>query len=417
MRRFDISWAIRTACVALCMPFFYQVAWAQNLSLDAALTTALAHHPDLRASLLEREASEGATQQASVWQNPELSVLMEDNQQATRTTTIQLSQPIEWGGKRLARIHAAQVAQDQADLDVAMWRAQVRSRVMVAFYGVAVAQEQIRLSQALGGLASRAREAAAKRVAAGKVSPVEELKAQVAEAQALSDKIIAESDWHAAMAQLRQALGDSNTKFDRVEIDIERLPSVGSLEPLIKRVEASPVVARAQLEILRRQALSDLERARNLPDFTLTLGAKREQSSGGNQGRNQPIVGLNLVLPLLDRNQGAILEASRRADKARAELDALRNGIEAQAMQIQSQLNTALMKAQTLRDKVLPAARQALAASTKGYELGKFGFLDVLDAQRTLFNAETQALSAAAQAHQADARLLELLGEPTPTKD
>lgn len=417
MRRSDISWAIRTACVALCMPFLYQVAWAQSLSLDAALTTALAHHPDLRASLLEREASEGATQQASAWQNPELSSLVEDNRQATRTTTIQLSQPIEWGGKRLARIHAAQVAQDQAHLDVAMWRAQVRSRVMVAFYGVAVAQEQIRLSQALGGLASRAREAAAKRVAAGKVSPVEELKAQVAEAQALSDKIIAESDWRAAMAQLRQALGDPNTKFDRVEIDIERLPPVGSLEPLIKRVEASPVVARAQLEILRRQALSDLERARNLPDLTLTLGAKREQSSGGNQGRNQPIVGLSLVLPLLDRNQGAILEASRRADKARAELDALRNGIEAQAMQAQTQLHTALMKAQTLRDKVLPAARQALAASTKGYELGKFGFLDVLDAQRTLFNAETQALSAAAQAHQADARLLELLGEPTPTKD
>ncbi|WP_166643626.1 hypothetical protein [Aquabacterium commune] len=42
----------------------FQAAWAQGLSLDAALATALAHHPDLRASMLEREASEGATQQA-----------------------------------------------------------------------------------------------------------------------------------------------------------------------------------------------------------------------------------------------------------------------------------------------------------------------------------------------------------------
>ncbi|RZI83158.1 MAG: cobalt-zinc-cadmium resistance protein, partial [Rubrivivax sp.] len=102
---------------------------------------------------------------------------------------------------------------------------------------------------------------------------------------------------------------------------------------------------------------------------------------------------------------------------ARTELEAVRASVEAQATQALAQLSATLAQAQTLRDKVLPAARQAFAASTKGYELGKFGFLDVLDAQRTLFEAETQALSAAAQAYQADARLLELLGEPTPTKD
>lgn len=413
MRRFDVSRAVRAACVALCAPLMFQAAWAQSLSLDAALAMALAHHPDLRASMLEREASEGATQQAGAWQNPELSTLVEDTRQATRTTTIQLNQPIELGGKRSARVNAARAAQSQADLDVAARRAQVRSQVMAAFYGVAVAQERVRLSQELGGLASQAREAASKRVTAGKVSPVEELKAQVAEAQALSASTVAQSEWRAAVSQLQQALGDSSAKFERVEVDIGRLPSAEPWEPLPQRVEASPAIARAQQEIARRQALSDLERARRIPDLTLTLGAKRDQQLG----RDQPIVGLSLVLPLFDRNQGAILEASRREDKARAEFDALRASIEAQAVQALSQLTSALTQAQTLRDKVLPAARQAFAASTKGYELGKFGFLDVLDAQRTLFDAETQALSAAAQAHQADARLLELLGEPTPTKD
>jgi cobalt-zinc-cadmium efflux system outer membrane protein len=405
MRRFDVSRAARTACAALCVPFMFQAAWAQGLSLDAALATALAHHPDLRASMLEREASEGATQQAGAWQNPELSTLVEDTRQATRTTTIQLNQPIELGGKRSARISAARAAQGQAELDVAARRAQVRSQVMAAFYGVAVAQERVRLSDA--------RETASKRVLAGKVSPVEELKAQVAEAQALSASTVAQSDWRAAVAQLRQALGDPTVKFERVDADIGRLPSAGLWEPLAQRLETSPAIARAQQEISRRQALSDLERARRTPDLTVTLGAKRDQQLG----RDQPIVGVSLVLPLFDRNQGAILEASRREDKARAELEAVRASVEAQATQALAQLSATLAQAQTLRDKVLPAARQAFAASTKGYELGKFGFLDVLDAQRTLFEAETQALSAAAQAYQADARLLELLGEPTPTKD
>lgn len=413
MRRFDVSRAVRAVCVALCAPFLFHSAWAQGLSLDAALSTALTHHPDLRASMLEREASEGATQQAGAWQNPELSTLVEDNRQATRTTTIQLNQPIELGGKRSARVNAARAAQGQADLDVAARRAQVKSQVTAAFYGVAVAQERVRLSEELGRLASQAREAASKRVLAGKVSPVEELKAQVAEAQALSASTVAQSEWRAAVSQLRQALGAPTAKFERVQVDIGQLPSAGQWEPLSQRLDTSPAIARAQQEIARRQALRDLERARRIPDLTLTLGAKRDQQLG----RDQPIVGVSLVLPLFDRNQGAILEASRREDKARAEFDALRASIEAQAVQALSQLTSALTQAQMLRDKVLPAARQAFAASTKGYELGKFGFLDVLDAQRTLFDAETQALSAAAQAHQADARLLELLGEPTPTKD
>lgn len=413
MRRFDIAWAARMACAALYVPFMFQAAWAQSLSLDTALTTALAHHPDLRAAMLEREASEGATQQAGAWQNPELSTLVEDTRQATRTTTIQLNQPIELGGKRAARISAARAAQSQAEMDVAARCAQVRSQVMAAFHGVAVAQERVRLSDELARLSSQAREAASKRVLAGKVSPVEELKAQVAEAQALSASTAAQAEWRAAVAQLRQALGDPTVKFERVDPGIGRLPSAGLWEPLAQRLDASPAIARAQQEIARRQALIDLERARRIPDLTVSLGAKRDQQLG----RDQPLVGVSLALPLFDRNQGAILEASRREDKARAEFDALRASVQAQAVQALSQLNAALAQAQTLREKVLPAARQAFAASTKGYELGKFGFLDVLDAQRTLFEAETQALSAAAQAYQADARLLELLGEPTPTKE
>lgn len=363
--------------------------------------------------MLEREASEGVAIQAGAWPNPELSTLVEDTRQATRTTTIQLSQPIELGGKRSARVQAARMAQSQADLDLTARRAQIRSQVMVAFYGLAVAQERLRLSQKLGSLAIQARETTAKRVLAGKVSPVEELKAQVAHAQAMSAIAVAQYEWRAATAQLRQTLGDRSAKFESVEVDFEQLPSAEPWERLVRRVAASPAIAKAQLEITRRQALRDLEWARRLPDLTLTLGAKREQQLG----RDQPIVGVSLVLPLFDQNQGAILEAGRREDKARAELDALRASTEVQAVLALSQLNTALAQAHTLRDKVLPVARQAFAASTKGYELGKFGFLDVLDAQRTLFDAETQALSATAQAYQADARLLELLGEPTLSKD
>lgn len=421
MRRFEVSRAARRACLTLCgamMVWGAQMAWAQGLSLNGALATALAQHPDLRAAQWERGAAEAATQQAMAWQNPELATLVEDTRRATRSTTIQLNQPVELGGKREARLGVAQAGEKGADLEAAVRRAQVTAGVHLAFHGVAVAQERVRLLQELARLATLAREAADRRVLAGKVSPVEALKAQVAEAQALSGVSVAQSEQRATAARLRLAMGEvpdvaPSASTLVVEADLSRLPSAARWMPLASHVSASPWVVQAQQEVARRQALTEVERARRTPDLTVSLGARRDAEAG----RNQAILGLSWVLPLFDRNQGAILESSRREDKARADGEALRARIGAQAEQALSQLASAWVQAQTLRERVLPAARQAFAASTRGYELGKFGFLDVLDAQRTLFDAETQALSAASQAFEADAQLHALLGEPIPTKD
>lgn len=47
-----------------------------------------------------------------------------------------------------------------------------------------------------------------------------------------------------------------------------------------------------------------------------------------------------------------------------------------------------------LRTNVLPAAQRAFEAATEGYRQGKFGYLEVLDAQRTLFDTRGRYLTA-----------------------
>ena len=84
-------------------PTAIAAAGAQRLSLRQAIDLALSHNPDLAAAALEVSANEGIRQQAGAYPNPELSYLQEDTQRATRTTTLQLNQPIELGGKRTAR--------------------------------------------------------------------------------------------------------------------------------------------------------------------------------------------------------------------------------------------------------------------------------------------------------------------------
>ncbi|MEJ8852716.1 TolC family protein [Variovorax rhizosphaerae] len=59
---------------------------------------------------------------------------------------------------------------------------------------------------------------------------------------------------------------------------------------------------------------------------------------------------------------------------------------------------------------VLPGAQSAFDASTRGFERGKFSFLKVLDAQRTLQQARTQYLRSLAEAHRAAVDLNRILG-------
>ncbi len=82
-------------------------ALAQPLTLDSALQTAFANNPDLAAAQWEIDIAEGGRQQAGLIPNPVASWDAEDTRRDSRTTSIKLSQTLELGGKRGARIEVA----------------------------------------------------------------------------------------------------------------------------------------------------------------------------------------------------------------------------------------------------------------------------------------------------------------------
>lgn len=63
----------------------------------------------------------------------------------------------------------------------------------------------------------------------------------------------------------------------------------------------------------------------------------------------------------------------------------------------------------------MPAAEQSFAANELGYSEGKFSLLEVLDAQRTLFEARGQYLESLASYHQARAEVERLIGASLKT--
>ena len=99
------------------------------------------------------------------------------------------------------------------------------------------------------------------------------------------------------------------------------------------------------------------------------------------------VVGLSMPLPLFDRNQGNVLAAARRADQARDLRNAVQLRLHSDTRSAVSQWASAMQEVQAYDRTILPSAQQAVDTATRGFEMGKFAFLDVLDAQRTLIEA------------------------------
>ncbi|MDP2246848.1 MAG: TolC family protein, partial [Nitrosomonadales bacterium] len=125
----------------------------------------------------------------------------------------------------------------------------------------------------------------------------------------------------------------------------------------------------------------------------------------------QVILGLSVPIPLFDRNQGNLQEAVSRKYKAQDELTALRSRLGLSLASQYERLNAARQAVTSLQTEILPGAQSAFEAANKGFTAGKFDFLDVLDAQRTLFQAQSQYIQVLLEAHQAVAEIERILGD------
>ena len=381
-------------------------AAAEPLSLAKAIELALEGNPEVAAAKRQWEATEGQVLQGRSRPNPELAYSLEDTRSKTRTQSWQLNLPVELGGKRAARTKAAEKTREQAQAQLAELQATVRANVAAAYFDVLTAQDRLVLARDSAALAKSSTDTVSKRVAAGKVSPVEESKARVAEAGVRVELAQAASEQRNALSRLFALLGRIDAPYTVLEGKAENLPSVPSLADLQPLISSAPGVVLARIEVDRRKALTALEQSKRVPDVTVSVGMQRSNETQ----RNVLLFGVSVPLPVFDRNQGNLLEALKLEDKARDELQAASVRLHSEVAQGQERLSTITAEVQSLQQDVLPGAKSAYDAATIGFENGKFNFLEVLDAQRTYFTAKSQYLKALGEAHRAAADIDRLLG-------
>ena len=382
-----------------------------NISLDEATALALQANPEIAMAIGSREIESGQVLQALTRPNPTLSGQIQDLRSQNRITSIIVSQQLETAGKRIKRIAAADATIAIADAEIRIAEAETSARVYGAFYQVLAAQQAQALATDLLQIATKSKETTAKRVLSGKVSPVEETKAKVAEASLKVDLVNVNQQLIASKKRLISLWGKGLVSAEAPTFtavgDLDKISRLPALSDLAMGLPNSPRSVKAGLLVNQKQALSAIEKSRQTPDVTVSLGAQRNQELGG---LTQAIIGLSVPIPLFDQNQGNFQSAKAREVQAQYEKTALENQLHTELSIAYARWQSQIEAIATYSRDILPGAQSAYDAARKGFEFGKFSFLEVLDAQRTLFQTKTQFIQTQALAHQAEADIQSILG-------
>ena len=383
------------------------------LVLRDALSQALLKNPELAAFSWEVRAVDARILQAGLLPNPELGAEVEnfggsDSQRNFNgaETTVALSQLIELGGKRAKRSRVAKLERDLAGWDYEAKRLDVYVATAKAFMGTLAAQRRDELKQDQLKLAGQVRDTVRERVRAGRASALEDTKADVllANAEIAADR--ARRELRAARERLAAFWGGTSPLFESVEGKFDSFQDLPPLENLLKFVPDNPDAARLHAEMQLRHSTFDLEKARDIPDVTVSAGIRRFEETGD----SALITGISIPIPVFGINPGGTLEAERRISKARHQGRSAIVNITSSLKQAYREGAALHSSLATISTKVLPGAQRAFEAAQQGYRQGKFDFLDVLDAQRTLFEAHERYLETAAAYHQTTLDIERLTG-------
>lgn len=379
-----------------------------DIDLRQALEWALERDPGLKAGAHEIEAADGRSIQAGLSPNPTVGIEVEDSlgtggyRGFRRTqTTLQISQLFELGGKRDRRVEAANAARDVARSDQEVRRLDVLAKTAEAYVGVLGAQKRLAIAQERLKRTSALIPALRKRVETGASARVEITRGEVAADLARIDvdrakvgletaRRVLAAQWGSTMPDYRNALGD-----------LETATAPPPIQRLIDRLDDNPRLARWKTLRGAREADLQVQRSLATPDVTVGVGPRRYSESND----TGVVFSVSIPIPVNNRNQGSIIEAREELEKTGDEASAARLDLYRDVSAAYGELASAWSEIDQLRNAVLPASRAALKGVQSGYGEGRFGVIDLLDAQGTLSDAEARYGEVLVSYHAAVARI------------
>jgi len=395
---------VASSAIVIASPAHAQAA--APLTLQEALNRAIESDPGLRAAEAGVDAALGGVRQARVRPNPELGAEVENfNGRGDlrgfqgAETTFSLSQQVELGGQRRARIRLADRELHGAELDRVLRGLDLLRDVQIAYYDALAAQELVAIERERVATAEALDGSVARRVAAARDPLMAGARAQAGLAEARIALTRAEAQAATARARLASYWGGEDG-FALIRADFA-LPVASDHEHALDADQA-PDVARLTAERERLDAAARLERSLSFQNPTLSLGYRRFEDRDGDGAL---VAGFSIPLGVFNRNQGSVARAEAEQRRAAFDLEAGRRALAREFAALERALLSDATAVRSTEQDVIPQAERALALAQDGYNQGAFSYLDVLEAQRALSNARQARVEALRSYHSNEAAL------------
>ncbi len=263
--------------------------------------------------------------------------------------------------------------------------------VKTAYYRLHFLEETLRVERETLRLLADLEQLAQQQNAAGRVTLQDVLRAQIARDGVATQILNLEDSRSALVAELKAALGLGPGDADP-PLPSTFEPSAGDPRPnelWATALVQNPSLRAMEEDVRRAEASLGLARKAGVPDFSVGL----EVDVKAEPTLFTPLA--SMTLPLW-RDKVAAEIAGAQAEKraAQARLSAEQVELAAELASMLFMFREAVRNDALLREKLAPKARQSLDAARAGYVNGRAGFLDVIDAQRTLLEFELRGIEA-----------------------
>ncbi len=386
------------------------------ITREQAVDSALAHNPQLRASREQIAEARARVSEATALPDPQLGLSMEDESRvftpgAVGTKELGLGVTIPFPTKIYLAGKVAGTDVDAASLSYTQSRELITSQTVQSYDALLVALRHGENLREAKQLADDFLQKTQARYNAGTAAGIDVIKAKVEVSRAENDLIANERDVANARAALNRLMG----RLLGAGIEVADTLAVPEAIPPLEALEERALHARPEVRSMtaaRRGASAATSLAGQywLPDVSVTLS--KDFAAGAVGAPYTTEIGFGIPLFFWQHHKGEVSEARHRE----LELAAASRDLSAQVSQevraAHAAASTSLRQVAYLRDELLPEAREAYRIASTSYGLGGSSALEVLDAQRTLLDVESQYTDALGASNDARAQLELAVGAP-----
>jgi len=304
---------------------------------------------------------------------------------------VEVAQEFPWPGTRAARTQSAKAMAQAAAATLESGQREVRVRTAALYYRLRYLLAARATLQRQRSLLAGSVDISTARYATGGAPQTEPLQARVALARLDAEEAGLEEEAAAVRADLaalrNRPQSESLPAAPLDPLELPHQPRPADLADLSALLAAHPRLAARQAAVEGAEQAARAERLGGRPDFTIMTryGARPLGSDFFSA-----FVGVRMPL-WSGRKQHRLADAARaEAAGARAALDEERARLEAEAATTLARVRASQHRIALLLDRVLPAAREAVEATLRGYRVGQVDFLTLLAVEDGLYRTELE---------------------------